>query len=205
MCRQLPGILIACPYLDTGEGAGKIDWRLAWRVRVLAHTEHWDTAVTPVPEPQAQAVGGPVDAAVMQVTRELVSGRDVGEVVVIPGGSQAITVLRIGESTQLSVTEDLFCLGFPSGIQFGSTPTPSKGSFSGIMTDEVGKWIKFTGLISGGHSGGPTVRSDGTVIGWNIRNRLPANGVSGLCHLRPIEAAHPCLNAAYALEGGTML
>ena len=41
--RQLGGTILACPYLGT---SAQIDWRLAWEVKVLAHTQHWNSAAT---------------------------------------------------------------------------------------------------------------------------------------------------------------
>ena len=121
----------------------------------------------------------------------------------------------------------LSALGFPAGYEFGDTPTPSPGSFAGWLPDGDGQWIKFLGLIAGGHSGGPVITEGGGVVGWNVRNSIVASveggtapvvvgsgddkargvariqgsvavvrGASGINHVRPIEAARPCVEAA---------
>ena len=104
-------------------------------------------------------------------------------------------VLQLGTSTTLRPPKKLYALGFPVGMQFGITPTPTKGSLASKLEDVHGQWLKFDGLISTGHSGGPVITEDGAVIGWNVRNARPHRGSSGLNHARPIEAASECLEA----------
>ena len=40
------------------------------------------------------------------------------------------------------------------------------------------------------------ITEDGKVVGWNVRNAGLDREMSGLNHVRPIEAARPCVEAA---------
>ena len=116
-------------------------------------------------------------------------------------------VLQLGMSSNLRPPKKLYTLGFPAGMEFGDTPTPTEGSFAGGLTDRDGQWLKFQGMISAGHSGGPVITEDGKVVGWNVRNNLNVRlapgvfapligGAGGLNHVRPIEFARACYETA---------
>ena len=124
--------------------------------------------------------------------------------------------LQLGTSSNLRPPKKLYALGFPAGMEFGDTPTPTEGSFAGKLDDDHGQWLKFQGMISGGHSGGPVITTDGKVVAWNVRNNIhvtlerdefpelqgdvrvevPVRGISGLNHVRPIEFARACYETA---------
>ena len=164
--NNISGRIIACPYL--GDGQEPIDWRLAWEVEVLAHMQR-----------HAEARGAPCladtcDLAVLRPTRELVSGDPVSgnAHVPIPGprgqgaSGEAITYLQFGHTKMLeSLHRDksrLFCLGFPT--DGNDTPTNTEGQYAGM----TGGWIKYAGLMLGGHSGGPIINHLAQVVGWNV-------------------------------------
>lgn len=198
------GHLIVCPYVGNDR---PISLTHALEAKVLAYTDlgAYDKDHLPIDEPtgsNAVNVGGTADAAVLCVHHELVSGTPIRSEpplgsISLPNIGTDVPVLQIGENL-MRPTQTIFAIGFPVGFEFGTTPTPSRGSNALRMSDSDGAWIKFEGMVSPGHSGGPAVTADGVVIGWNCRNNLPVRGVSGINHLRPIEAARPCIEAALA-------
>ena len=150
------------------------------------------------------------DIAVLRVRRSLMTGENA------EAAFAKMPVLQLGTSSNLRPPKKLYALGFPAGMEFGDTPTPTEGTFAGGITDGDGQWLKFQGMISVGHSGGPVITEDGKVVGWNVRNnihvtlerdvythlgddvrvKVPNRGISGMNHVRPIEAARPSVEAA---------
>jgi hypothetical protein len=200
MCRKRiagasGGCFVVCPYLGNGQ---HISWVHAWEADVLAHTGPFDGgAASTTAEPSAVALNSRVDAAVLRLRCELVTQAPLrSDVVSIPDDGRPIVHLRLGTSTNLQPLQDLFCLGFPKDGGL-ATPTPTTGSYSGRDpgSDEYG-WLKYAGLMLGGHSGGPIVTADGRVVGWNVRG--VGAQVGGLTHAKPVEAARECIEAALA-------
>ena len=200
-----PGsVLVICPHDGGGEN---LDWRRAWEVDVLAYTDApWvgRTVAEPTDSPAVAVVDNDVssrnaDVAALRVRRWLMTGED-AEV-----AFAGMPVFQEGAHgwRDLRWPQKLYVLGFPTGRQFGLTPTPTTGDFAGVHSDEHGWWIKLQGLISPGHSGGPVITTDGKVVAWNVRNDIlprmaleDVRGISGLNHVRPIEFARACYETA---------
>ena len=171
---------------------------------------HFNYHRLPPPGSPAVVVDDNADMAVLRVRRSLMTGENADAAFV------NTPVLQLGTPRNMRPPKKLYALGFPAGMEFGDTPTPTEGSFAGKLDDDHGQWLKFQGMISAGHSGGPVITEDGKVVGWNVRNnihvkierddfpelegdvrvKVPARGISGMNHVRPIEAARPSVEAA---------
>jgi hypothetical protein len=224
--RDNPGsVLVVCPYIGA---AAPLDLQHAWEAEVLARTKclPWDrpphggddhVGLYPGDDQAVvqRVANDHADAAVLRACREFVSQQGPPDTEpetgapAIPQLGAFVHTLRRGDSGQLRATQPLFALGFPVGYAFGTTPTASNGSFMGPYRDDNGAWLKYEGVAAGGSSGGPAITADGSVIGWVVRQvpTIPkvAYAASGVQHLRPIEEARVCFEAAGAAahaEGG---
>ena len=97
----------------------------------------------------------------------------------------------------------LVVFGFPS--LGGRSATTVSGHCAGHDHDDATglPWIKFTGFMWQGHSGGPCINAQGQVVGWNVRSATPRTGGGHLIHVRPIGEGRECIAAARAKAEGT--
>jgi len=200
--------LVVCPYVGS-----ELNWEAhAWEAQVLSHTEHWDTTITAQSEPATSAtvVVSPdnADAAVLRVTRHMLAGLPVANPVMV--GASPIATLRLGDPSTLRDAEEVFILGFPKDRDKDesmpiATPTSTRGSYGNEMSDSYGRWIKVSGLMMPGHSGGPLVGIRcpphggppmHVVYGWSVRAPKRTWSAAGLCNCRPIGLARGCIDAA---------
>ncbi len=75
--------------------------------------------------------------------------------------SMIFPAIRIGNSRQVQVLDDVTIIGFPE--KGGSTVTANLGVVEG--TDVAGNWIKTDARLIHGNSGGAAVNNDGELIG----------------------------------------
>lgn len=125
----------------------------------------------------------------------------------IPEGGKDIAVLKIerdncpvimlGDSSQLSLQQNIFVIGFPGVVDPARFPllgqsntlksSITRGSISALKTDYKGmSVIQHDAATSPGNSGGPTVDSQGRVIGVHS---YAAQGADGFKFCVPINTA----------------
>ena len=189
------GRLVACPCASRTAAPRWAEDALA--VEVLAHTgapKYPGDPVCDFASPHAVTLPTRADLAVLRVT---------GRLSVLEGGSprpySPLPHLKMNAGEELGAIEELLVLGYPKSG--GESLTFTRGSFSGMDTDDDGSWLKVQGLVMVGHSGGPVISLRlGAVVGVNTRTSVDprAGAAAGLNHCRPIEDASECLAAARA-------
>jgi S1-C subfamily serine protease len=156
---------------------------------VVAVVESEDRPAVPKYRATVLAADGYLDAAVIQIDRDL-DGRP------LSSGSLSLPTIPIGGSDTLHAGDALTVVGFP-GIG-GDTISLSSGRVSGFLSDErIGQraWIKTDAIISGGNSGGLAANEAGQLIGIPTRAR---EDVGGYSWVRPIALVKPLIDAARA-------
>ena len=91
--------------------------------------------------------------------------------------------LSPGDSTQLSVGQQLYTIGNPSGLGYSVT----SGVFSGERADGDDRYLQTDAPINPGNSGGPLITEDGRVVGINT---MVLRGTQGIGFAIPIEAVY---------------
>ncbi len=68
--------------------------------------------------------------------------------------------------------------------------TTMTNTMPGAISGKHSNWLRTTAEMLLGHSGGPVVNSDGSVVGWCVRSEADDGVATGGIHsIRPIEEA----------------
>lgn len=105
------------------------------------------------------------------------------DLAVLSADGKNLPVVRLGDSDEVKVGEDVIAIGNPEGLQ----NTLTKGVISGIRKDSRGRtYLQTTTPMSEGSSGGPLINMRGQVVGvavsilWDAQNinfAIPINDV----------------------------
>ena len=113
-----------------------------------------------------------VRAEVMEMsTRE---ERDIAVLKIAPVTGRALSSAIIGDSSTVSVGNQLTIIGYPWTSDIGQdnplNPTITQGSISGKVMVSGKEWLQIQGNARPGNSGGPVLsKEDGNIIGMAIR------------------------------------
>ena len=106
--------------------------------------------------------GREFDAKVLAATPELSTSADLAVLKIDLKGHQ---VLRLGDGLEIDNGTDVAVVGFPKFIE-AKKATINTGVVSMNAREYLGQtWIQTDATINGGNSGGPLLRSNGTVVG----------------------------------------
>ena len=110
---------------------------------------------------------------------------------------QSFTPLSMGDSSEVSVSQAVFAVGYPLADDLGLNPTISKGIISAMRDD----YLQTDASLNPGNSGGPLLTEDGKVIGLiSARAERTESGraVAGIGFAIPINDVKPGLPAGIA-------
>lgn len=129
---------------------------------------------------------------------KLVGSDENTDLAVIKVEASNLTPAEFGDSSQLSVGEDVLAIGNPGGLEFASSVT--KGIISGvnrpIRSNDAGytmNCIQTDAAINPGNSGGALVNEYGQVVGINS-SKIAATNYEGLGFAIPISEAKPIVD-----------
>ncbi len=138
-----------------------------------------------------------------EVKAELVGSDETYDIAVLKiKTDKSLTPVKIGDSSNIRIGEEVIAIGTPSGIEFAGTLT--YGVISGLnrkveVTDDYGKVLRTMYLIqtdatlNPGNSGGPLFNMKGEVIGVN--NMKLVSSYEGIGFSIPINGAMEIINA----------
>jgi hypothetical protein len=95
---------------------------------------------------------------------------------------EPLPVLLFGDSSEVSVGDDVVALGFPLGSILGDAISVTKGVLSSRRNNDNILYLQTDAAINPGNSGGPLVNSSGEVIGLNTSRieRVLERSVQGI-------------------------
>ena len=132
------------------------------------------------------AIGGKVYEATV------VDADEVRDIALIRITATGLPTLPLAISDAVELGEEVRAIGFPLSSILGDNVKQTRGTISGINTDDGQKVLQIDAGINPGNSGGPLVNERGEVIGVNFA-KLVAEVATSVGFAVPIDDAKPML------------
>ncbi|MBI4348158.1 MAG: trypsin-like peptidase domain-containing protein [Elusimicrobia bacterium] len=129
---------------------------------------------------------------------ELLAGRDLALVQLVPVQGRSLQAVELGDGAQLKEGHRVAAMGYPLGQPF----TITEGSVSGLDFREgvKVKFLQTDAAINPGNSGGPLVAMDGKVVGVNTLIVSPSGSSNGIGYAISVDSVKAFL-AQYRAGG----
>ncbi len=100
--------------------------------------------------------------------------------------------LTLGDSTQLSVNDEIHVLGYPGMI--GSTLLTVPGQIIGMNEEDGLPWLLTNATIASGNSGGVVLNQAGELVAIPTMTANDERSGNTISYLRPIQLAYPLID-----------
>ncbi len=117
---------------------------------------------------------------------------EVRDIALIRIAATGLPTLPLANSDAVELGEEVRAIGFPLSSILGDNVKQTRGTISGINTDEGQKVLQIDAGINPGNSGGPLVNERGEVVGVNFA-KLVADVATSVGFAVPIDDAKPML------------
>ena len=122
----------------------------------------------------------------------VIDSDEVRDIALIHIGARGLSALPLANSESVELGEEVRAIGFPLSSILGDNIKATRGTISGINTDEGLKVFQIDAGINPGNSGGPLVNERGEVVGVNFA-KLLGDVATGVGFAVPIDDAKPML------------
>lgn len=166
LAQMVEGIAPGLVYIETSTGSGSgfivdVDGLVVTNAHVVERFESVDVALADGSQYKGNVLGLDEVADLALVRLQ---------------SSDQFEVMRLGNSDDTQVGDDVIALGFPLLYELGSSPTVTRGIISSKRVANGVEELQTDAAINPGNSGGPLVDRHGSVIGVNYAELALSDG-----------------------------